>query len=644
MLSFQDEADVLSDRVGIIKKGKLVTCGSPLFLKHHFGVGYTLRFDAADYIHVDDFINGANHVPLEKPGAFEWRLNHGSESSFPAALTALSEAGARSVILELTTLEQVFLAIGKEDAEKEDIDTQEDEEQDRDDGALTSDLLSNIWESKSAIVPLTKLQKFLHVQHFMMTNALKIKGVVFLNIALPLVYMILGLVIGTLVENPTVGDRIIQDPILISPFLAGMDPSQCFGLPVLNGNPIAPIVPTKAPEDITEYFPPEGVLPITCGYFVDNSTLQYDPTFSVFALQLGSSVLTNYTVLGSRGSGGIGTRFQQLPYLTDVVFRVDLLVVPMAIGFGFTGMAFVVLDVLLLKGEKIIEIFRVAGITEWSAYLGVVMYKCSTTFLPFLVLTIIIGLALQSVIFGNAGRWLGTLLILLSYAYSTTPIGLILAKRFIHGDFKSVVNWFPGVYMTLVSLPYVAYTILLQTLPQSRDAILVLGDILCFIPVIAFQRGIGAVIEISTLYDDPDLNWATVWSWESRVWFTIIMMLALGTIEWVFLYKITTGRAGTTKLSPDEESVLNYDTDDVDVLEERERSHLNDDGIKARDLVKVFRVEQQKIDKNLKGKRSETILKKAVKGVSYGVEKNEIYALLGPNGAGENSIRLTFLC
>ena len=37
-----DEADLLSDRVAIISKGKLYCSGSPLFLKNCFGVGFYL--------------------------------------------------------------------------------------------------------------------------------------------------------------------------------------------------------------------------------------------------------------------------------------------------------------------------------------------------------------------------------------------------------------------------------------------------------------------------------------------------------------------------------------------------------------------------------------------------------------------------
>ena len=39
---FMDEADFLGDRIGIMGEGRLICCGSSLFLKNEFGVGYNL--------------------------------------------------------------------------------------------------------------------------------------------------------------------------------------------------------------------------------------------------------------------------------------------------------------------------------------------------------------------------------------------------------------------------------------------------------------------------------------------------------------------------------------------------------------------------------------------------------------------------
>jgi len=53
---YMDEADVLGDRIGIMKNGKLVTLGSSLFLKKRYGVGYnlTMVLNEADKSLTDD--------------------------------------------------------------------------------------------------------------------------------------------------------------------------------------------------------------------------------------------------------------------------------------------------------------------------------------------------------------------------------------------------------------------------------------------------------------------------------------------------------------------------------------------------------------------------------------------------------------
>ena len=39
---YLDEAEVLSDRIGVISRGKLLTLGTPTFIKKNFGDGYHL--------------------------------------------------------------------------------------------------------------------------------------------------------------------------------------------------------------------------------------------------------------------------------------------------------------------------------------------------------------------------------------------------------------------------------------------------------------------------------------------------------------------------------------------------------------------------------------------------------------------------
>lgn len=39
-----DEADYLGDRIGIMGEGEMICCGSSIYLKNHFGLGYNITF------------------------------------------------------------------------------------------------------------------------------------------------------------------------------------------------------------------------------------------------------------------------------------------------------------------------------------------------------------------------------------------------------------------------------------------------------------------------------------------------------------------------------------------------------------------------------------------------------------------------
>ena len=41
---FMDEADYLGDRIGIMGDGQMTCCGTSIYLKNKFGVGYNINF------------------------------------------------------------------------------------------------------------------------------------------------------------------------------------------------------------------------------------------------------------------------------------------------------------------------------------------------------------------------------------------------------------------------------------------------------------------------------------------------------------------------------------------------------------------------------------------------------------------------
>ncbi|CAL9192995.1 unnamed protein product [Musa hybrid cultivar] len=136
-----DEADVLGDRIAIMANGRLRCCGSSLFLKHRYGVGYTLTIVqtspgvsvATDIVH--------RHVPtatcLSNVGTeISFRLPLASSTSFENMFREIENyirgpskyqescssfcQGIESYGISVTTLEEVFLRVSGDNFHEDD--------------------------------------------------------------------------------------------------------------------------------------------------------------------------------------------------------------------------------------------------------------------------------------------------------------------------------------------------------------------------------------------------------------------------------------------------------------------------------------------------------------------------------------------
>ena len=144
---FMDEADLLGDRIGIMCEGRVISSGSSLFLKHRFGRGYTLTVTPGTVSDVGAEEKQCGHnaasssltkagaivtslVPLARPLKSVDRNGHSVEESwslplssvavFPRLIQAL-EVSLFSTSIGQTTLEDVFLEVGKRFAVNQDL-------------------------------------------------------------------------------------------------------------------------------------------------------------------------------------------------------------------------------------------------------------------------------------------------------------------------------------------------------------------------------------------------------------------------------------------------------------------------------------------------------------------------------------------
>ena len=119
---YMDEADRLGDRICIMAEGEVQTCGSNLFLKNRFGVGYNLILaKTKDTVSADVeklIKNSVKEAAMMQETSTElhYQLPERSQSKFKEFFNTLDQNLHKLKVggygVTFTTLEQIFLSIG----------------------------------------------------------------------------------------------------------------------------------------------------------------------------------------------------------------------------------------------------------------------------------------------------------------------------------------------------------------------------------------------------------------------------------------------------------------------------------------------------------------------------------------------------
>lgn len=120
---FMDEADLLGDRIAILAQGQLQCCGSSLFLKRKYGAGYHMVMVKQPNCEVEEITELiTSYVPnaiLESNAGAELSYilpkenTNQFEQLFSELETRRGELGIASYGASVTTMEEVFLRVGK---------------------------------------------------------------------------------------------------------------------------------------------------------------------------------------------------------------------------------------------------------------------------------------------------------------------------------------------------------------------------------------------------------------------------------------------------------------------------------------------------------------------------------------------------
>ncbi|OAE27724.1 hypothetical protein AXG93_4193s1240 [Marchantia polymorpha subsp. ruderalis] len=125
---YMDEADLLCDRIAIMSEGRLRCCGSSLYLKAKFGVGYNLTMTKLNQTcnekAVQDLIQ--EHVPQAVPlssagGEMAFQLPVANKAAFSNLFFELEQHKSALQIggygVSMTTLEEVFIKLANENSD-----------------------------------------------------------------------------------------------------------------------------------------------------------------------------------------------------------------------------------------------------------------------------------------------------------------------------------------------------------------------------------------------------------------------------------------------------------------------------------------------------------------------------------------------
>ncbi|XP_065052485.1 phospholipid-transporting ATPase ABCA3-like isoform X1 [Rhopilema esculentum] len=210
---FMDEADYLGDRIAIMADGRLRCCGSSLFLKKRYGVGYHLTLVKEPLFQENDVISLIREmVPSAKlvgniGAEMSYILEHESSKVFKDLFAAFEgergqKLGISSFGISITTMEEVFLKVGE--GLDHSVAPTEQESQDTNDVKLLVDIETNKSELVTGFALGLSHFKAMFIKRFL--NSKREKKAVVTQVLLPLIITLLGLLLAqnspTQQENP----------------------------------------------------------------------------------------------------------------------------------------------------------------------------------------------------------------------------------------------------------------------------------------------------------------------------------------------------------------------------------------------------------------------------------------------------------
>ncbi|XP_054155627.1 cholesterol transporter ABCA5-like [Oppia nitens] len=688
---FMDEADLLADRKAIIAKGKLRCCGSSLFLKKRFGIGYHLTVD----IKKDTPVDSVNQLVVNKniPKAqlerqtdseMFYLLPPSETQLFPKLFESLEQNSTqpdgfvKSFGISMSSLEEVFLKIGEDSESKPN----------------TTDKQNNSSSGVSTATKPTSLEmidvKDLSPNFFQTFIAyLKIRVMKIIRNPVTAASTILSplfiIMIGYFVSRYFASDDELK-PLLLKPTIYGSDKR----LAVLNNTGHSmdntTFISLINRLDITPKFVTNFSLPsMTDTYmavdvtaFQNASTIKWDFLYNdtyIHSLPILQNLMTNlyYSYMSSNKTTkmqSINTYSYPLSLINSGsnLFNTSHTIYILLLGLVFLNIApILAADVVEDREFKIKSLLRVFGLGishYWTATLvGHLLIYSLTMFCILILVTFVLKV---NFLVDSEAIICFIIMILLFM-----PASLLACYVWIHMfDKRDLAR----AFMPLISIMPTYFCVFIMGVCIVHDVHMarVFHQIFCFIWPFYVPFGFLLYLASTKLaivflqhhgYNDRAAS-MSYFDWDKNIDITfigLIFTIIVYTIALVIVDKLKTGESFQSALgfggdsstltdSTKDPAVRPSDKEDNDVKQERLEVNqylTNNNSISQTKQTKIPIVLLNGLHKKYwecQCCKCRQICKTAVQNMSLLLESGNIFGLLGPNGAGKSTALKIIIC
>ncbi|XP_060080116.1 cholesterol transporter ABCA5-like [Ylistrum balloti] len=695
---FMDEADILADRKAIISKGRLRCCGSSLFLKSKFGIGYHLNMVVDPGCDVDQ----VTQLVKNCVAGGELQRTHGKELAYTLPLqelqnfavlfstlekpnTSLStmadSLGIKNYGVSMTSLEEVFLKLEEDDSSfdlkditmspsKKSYGTMQNFDKHTNTEAMTMDTAMS-----TSCVDRSKLrsQQFWALCKVRFFRLLRDPGAVIFALIFPAIFVLAGMLVNKYVQSPSTDTTPV--PLYINNAITqyARETSAAAGTPTLAVNNVVgsadsiAFMNTISSAFFTETF--ANVSDLLPGYHQMGVQLdKYTVTGSM--ITQGFTAIYNDSAIHSMPAAIslMTSKLQSTLNLTTLLSVVNL---PWPKGasertydqgaFSSTilvAMAFVTVPpsfaVQLVKDRqfKIRSQMRVTGVT-FGMYWATTFFVDILQYLIPATLSIIFALAFQPASLTYSGAVLAMFLLFICFVPGNTLFAYVISYLFT--KFESAQAAGVTMFFFISFIPYIIVS-LLDMLLRNNVASILHYIFLAIDPPYAVFGGfyyIDRVYRVHLYSGNPNADIPVSAYFEPEFIMSFVMPLIHCVLGFFLLRMLDIKNTGgdvrdalpclkkqrNSQVIPHKNDDA-IDDEDEDVTSERERVKsikFNRENVAA--YVENLRKEFKKDDSGgcFKRKTKKEKIKAVVRNTTYAVDTGEILGLLGPNGAGKST-------